>query len=110
MSTSDSGPGPSGSGQGLLRASDFWRPSESIVDGAERLAEAAVAALRLHRRITISLSGVRGVTSSFANVLLLRILQEIGTTAISERVTFETDSEAQKQVLERSVAAVRQPT
>lgn len=92
----------------VILASDYWRASESIVDGAARLAEAVVLALKSARTVTVSLRGVRGVTSSFANVVLQRVAEAHGPASMRERLLFETDSEAQRQVLSRSMDAAEQ--
>jgi hypothetical protein len=109
MSTSDSQAAQGGSPAVVVRASDYWTASDSIVDGATKVAEAAVQALRSASTIVISVRFVRGISSCFGNVVLLRVQEEYGPTAIIERLSFDTDSEAQRQVIQRSLEAVRQP-
>jgi len=104
MSTRNDGPG----GTEVIAASDYWRDTDPIVDSAARLAEAIVLALRSGGSDTVSLRGVRGITSSFANVLLQRVVEEFGPSAIRDRLHFQTDSETQKRVLDRSLEALEQ--
>lgn len=92
---------------GLVKAMDYWHPQDSIVDTAARVADAVSNALRGQRRLTVSLKGLRGISSSFANILLQRIVADHGSSALDERVLFETDSHAQAEVLRRSIEAVK---
>jgi hypothetical protein len=91
---------------GVVVAMDHWSPQDSVVENAERLADAIAAALASPGQVTVSLKGLRGITSSFANVILARTAQEVGGVAARARVVFETDTELQREVLARSLEAV----
>jgi hypothetical protein len=90
----------------VVVAMDHWSPRDSVVENAERLADAIAAALASPGQVTVSLKGLRGITSSFANVILARMAREVGGVAARARVVFETDTELQREILARSLEAV----
>ena len=95
-------------GSPVIAASAYWRDTDPIVDSATRLAEAVVSSLRSGGSVIVSLRGVRGITSSFANVILQRVVEEFGPEAVKDRLRFQTDSETQERVLARSLQALEQ--
>ena len=87
---------------------DYWRATDPIVETAQRVADAAAEVLARHGSVTVSLRGLRGISSSFANVLLQRLVSELGPDRLESLVHFETDNAAQADVVKRSLEAVRQ--
>lgn len=87
--------------QVTIRATDFLRGDETIVVGAEKLADAVLCALNDGATVTISMEGARGVSSSFFNVILKRVADQIGPAAANS-LCFVFDSEATRMVYERS--------
>jgi hypothetical protein len=80
------------------------------VESAGVVADAVVVYLADHDEVVVDLSGVRGVPSSFFNVLLLRVAEAFGAAALDSRVRFTLDSDAQQDVLNRSLSAARAMT
>ena len=95
------------SGERVVRALDYWRSTDSIVETAERVADAMAEALSTGGRVTVSLRGLRGISSSFANILLQRAISLLGAVELERRVVFDTDSESQASVVRRSLEAVK---
>ncbi|MBW2703205.1 MAG: hypothetical protein JRF33_20485 [Deltaproteobacteria bacterium] len=91
-----------------LKAIDFADAAESLVDSAERLASVLLEKLGGQEKVTISLVGLRGVSSSYFNVVLSEVVSVYGIDAIGDRIEFLFDSYAQELVLGRSMASIRQ--
>jgi hypothetical protein len=91
-----------------FKATDYVRNDSPGLDAAERLALAIVEALRGASDCTVlvSLHGLRGISSSFFNLLLGTVLDELGADAIRRQVTFETETRVQSEMLDRSRSAV----
>ena len=85
---------------------DYWRADDAVVDTAALVAEAAAAALRAHGTIHVSLVDLRGVTSSFVNVVIQRIAGEFGPAALSTRLIFDTANRTQRDVIASSMEAL----
>jgi hypothetical protein len=86
-----------------IPANSFRDPHDRIVASAARLADEAVRALAAHDVIEIDLAGMRGVTSSYYNVLLDRVLGVVPLADFPRRVKIRFDSAAQKLVFNRSL-------
>jgi hypothetical protein len=79
----------------------------TVVEGADRVAAAVIAALDVAPQVHVSLVRVRGVPSSFFNIVLLGVANRFGVDAAANRVLFDFGSDAQRQIYQRSLAAVR---
>jgi STAS-like domain of unknown function (DUF4325) len=90
----------------VLRASDYIDPSVSYVSNAIAFANVAIEAMSNSPQITVDFGGVRSVSSSFFNMLLSRIVEELGVDALRTRVSFRFSSTAQKVIFDRSFQAV----
>ena len=77
----------------------------SIVATAGRLADELVRHLRDGHSVHISMSGMRGVASSYFNVILKRITEDLGIKAL-DRLHFQWDSAAQQVVYQRSLKSL----
>lgn len=78
----------------------------TIVENAEILAAEVVKRLSTGAAVSVSLVGLRGITTSYFNLVLRRIVKSIGFESLSERVTFEFDSSLQRLIYERSLQAI----
>jgi len=90
----------------LLKADSFTDPNGSIVRTALSLADASLVKLQAGDDVQISLDGMRGLPSSFYNTLLLRLIQALGVEAVRRRVTFQFDSNPQREMYQKSLDAV----
>lgn len=90
----------------LFRALDFSKPAQTTVDSAAGLARAVGLALKSGDSVTISFHGYRAVSSSYFNALLVSLKTFVDSEQIRHRVDFETDSGAQRMILDRSFNAV----
>ncbi|HEU4394197.1 MAG TPA: hypothetical protein VFS92_01445 [Planctomycetota bacterium] len=97
-------------GDRVVRALDYWRATDTVVETAERVADAIARLLAGPGRVVVSLCGVRGISSSFANILLQRAISVVGANELERRVVFDTDSESQQRVIRRSLDAVKSTT
>ncbi len=55
--------------------------------------------------IEVVLAGIRGIPSSYFNVILLRLLDDFGVEQVKNRVTFRFDTDVQRMVFQRSFDA-----
>ncbi len=88
-----------------LKATSFLDSTGSIVGSAGRFADELVRNLRDGRSVNVSMEGMRGVASSYFNVVLQRITKELGIEAL-DRLRFQWDSTAQKVVYQRSLKSL----
>jgi len=88
-----------------LNAAAFNQEDGSIVGSATCFADELVRNLRDGRSVNVSMKGMRGVASSYFNVILQRITKELGIEVL-ERVTFQWDSAAQELVFQRSLKSL----
>ncbi len=86
-----------------FQAADFTDPDENMVQSAERLASAILDKLADQEKVIVSLRGMRGVSSSYFNVLLRSVATSFGAAALKDRISFLFDSFAQELVYERSL-------
>jgi hypothetical protein len=90
----------------VLSASSYIDPTQGLVASAVLLSEAVVAALGNTARVTVDLAGLRSLSSSFFNTLLLGVASRFGTEAIRNRLLFRFSSVAQQEIFKRSYTAV----
>jgi len=90
----------------IIQAKDFVDPRGLILESAERLANEVAARLKGGSDIEISLSELKGASSSYFNVLLLRLIEVFGANEIRNRVTFQFRTIAQQQVFQRSLDSI----
>ncbi|MGP1345291.1 MAG: hypothetical protein ACTS3F_01305 [Phycisphaerales bacterium] len=87
--------------------SDHLTPDRSVLDIAESIAAEIIHILDAGQsEVEVDLGGMRGVPSSFFNLLLLRIGERFGAAAI-DRIKFGFRSPLQERVYQRSLHAVR---
>jgi hypothetical protein len=88
-----------------LNAAAFMDSTGSIVATAGRLADELMRHLRDGHSVNVSMRGMRGVASSYFNVILQRITKELGMEAL-DRLHFQWDSAAQQVVYQRSLKSL----
>lgn len=90
-----------------ITARGFVDPAGTVVAGAEALAVGVLTALESSSVVHVDLQGLRGVPSSFFNVLLLAVAGRFGVGALGKRLVFRFDNDAQLRIYGRSLEAVR---
>jgi|HubBroStandDraft_4_1064222.scaffolds.fasta_scaffold452093_2 hypothetical protein len=90
-----------------IDAKDFIAPDGLIVGSGELLARRLVELLSSGHDLEVSMAGLRGVSSSYFNVVLHTLSEQFGPEIFSRRITFSFDSKPQREVFERSLASVR---
>ena len=88
-----------------LKAADFAQGS--IVQSGTALANEIVGKLRAGEEITVSFSGMRGLSSSYFNTVLNAVKASLGLDVIGQRLIFDFVSAAQQAVFNRSLDAVK---
>jgi D-arabinose 1-dehydrogenase-like Zn-dependent alcohol dehydrogenase len=91
-----------------INASEFIDERRAVVDCASLIAQEAVRELRAGANVVVSLRGVRGVSSSFFNVLLSAVAEVLQNDFSNQRFDVETETAAQKLILQRSLEAIIQ--
>lgn len=89
-----------------IQATKYMKPGAAPVDCAAVLGADAARAVAAGSPTVISFAGIRGVSSSFFNAILVVLRDQVGIDAAKRLVSFQTDSNAQKFVLDRSINAV----
>jgi hypothetical protein len=90
----------------VIQATDYIDPADSVVKSAALLADAVVVDLQRGGAVTIDLSGIRSLSSSYFNTLLSRVADQCGVEAIRDRLQINCPSPAQKAIFDRSYQAV----
>lgn len=83
----------------------FLSPSQSVVVAAEELAREVIAQLDAGGDVAVDFRGVRGVSSAYFNAFFQEVSRVRGVQVILALVC-QTDSEAQRQIIEKSRRAV----
>lgn len=89
-----------------IEARQFVDADNRPVESADLLAAEAVRLLASHDVLVIDLGGMRGLSSSYFNVLLKRIIQIMTAADLQRRIKFTFDSPAQELVFKRSLEFV----
>lgn len=89
----------------VIDAKRFIDESASVIDSAMRIGLEALGPLRAGQDVIVSVRGVRGVSSSFFNVLLATVSSELGAGTGRSRLTVDTETRTQAMVWDRSKAA-----
>jgi hypothetical protein len=87
----------------IIQARHFLDPEGRIVESAALLADEVVRQLASHNTVTVDLRELRGLSSSYFNVLLQRVSQVTTLAEFPTRVQLLFDSTAQQQVFNRSL-------
>ena len=90
-----------------IRATNFFQPDDPTVLSAERFAAAIVTQLNGGEDgVSLDFSGMRGVASSYFNVLFGDIISAVGAQVFEQRVKLYFETPTQKLVANRSREAV----
>lgn len=90
-----------------LDGAAFVDPQNRPVESAGRLADAASFSLGKGLCIGLDFGGLRSVSSSYFNMLLLGIVSKCGREVfVDDRLTFRFASRAQRDIFMRSYTAV----
>jgi len=89
-----------------LNAADFIDTSASVLESANAIGREAARILRDGGCVVLSVRGVRGVPSSFFNVVLSLVAEALANDFSDGRFAVETDTKTQRMVYERSLEAV----
>ncbi|HTW93998.1 MAG TPA: hypothetical protein VMD30_04330 [Tepidisphaeraceae bacterium] len=90
-----------------IDASKFLDKQGLAVESALLLATAVLDHLGRGETVEVSMVGMRGVPSSYFNVLLSRIVDGFGVGAMDGRVTFRFDTRTQREIFHGSLESVR---
>jgi hypothetical protein len=84
-----------------IRAIDYIDPDGLIVRSGELLARQVLETLRHDESVRVQLRGLSGISSSYFNILLKRVIEDMGCDVL-HRVQFDFASPLQKQIFDRS--------
>lgn len=90
-----------------LAAKDFLRPDETVVQGADRIAAEIARHHSVGTPVVLSVRGVRGLSSSFFNVVLAAVASGGPGHLGPDWFKVETDTQVQRDIFERSLRAIR---
>jgi hypothetical protein len=91
-----------------FNAEDWLDPDGIIVASGERLARKVLPDLQRGEEVLVRASGLEGLSSSYFNILLVIIRDEIGPAGLN-RISFEFSSPIHRAIFERSLSAVMAP-
>jgi len=77
---------------------------------AERVAADVIGALNRGENVTLDFQGIEGLTTAFATVLFRTLFASFTPEVIRARVHFRLQSQLQREVMQRSVQAAREPS
>lgn len=94
-----------------INAKDFVDPTRPVIECASRVANDAARLLRSGATVIVSVVGVRGVSSSFFNVILSAVAEALSNDFSDGRFSVETETPTQTLVFKRSLDAfAKQPS
>ena len=88
-----------------LNSKDFVDDGLSVVESASRIAAEASRLLRSGSNVVVSVHGVRGVSSSFFNVILAAVADALLSEGSAARFQVETETITQRTIYQRSFDA-----
>ena len=88
-----------------IRVKDFVEESRSVVDCAAAVGLEAARQLRSGAAVIVSVRGVRGVSSSFFNVVLSTVAPALQNDFSEGRFSVDAETDTQALVYQRSLAA-----
>jgi hypothetical protein len=87
-----------------IPASKYIHDDDAVIDSAMRVAVDVVDAIQAGRSVEVDVTDVRGIPSSFFNVIFRHIVDHVGKAGL-HRVTFDTTSSLQRSIMQRSFDA-----
>jgi hypothetical protein len=91
-----------------IHSKDFVVLDRPVVDCARVIGQEASRFLRSGAKVVVSVRGIRGVSSSFFNVILAAVADATAGVIDADRFVVETETETQRIVYERSLTALRE--
>lgn len=88
-----------------IDAKGFVDEARPVVECAELVAEEVSRLLRTGACVVLSVRGVRGVSSSFFNVVLSAVAEALGSDFGGGRFDVETETKTQRMIYQRSLQA-----
>ncbi len=89
-----------------IMAKQLLLPRDTTVESAARLAERVLQVLAASGTVIIDFTGIRGVSSSYFNVIFRTVGEDVGVDRMSRAVDLRYGSDAQKTIGDRSWDAV----
>lgn len=86
-----------------INAIDFVDPSQPVVDSASKVGIEVARLLRAGSNVLVSVRGVRGVSSSFFNVILSAVAEALNGDWDPARFDVDTDTPTQRMIYLRSL-------
>ena len=90
-----------------IRAGDYVDPKHAVIDSAALIVATAIQHLRRGDNVRLTGQGVRGVSSSFFNVVLRGVVAEVGRAELLNRFDVQTETETQSLIYKRSLEAIQ---
>lgn len=90
----------------IINAKDFIDESRPVIDAARAIGDQAAAILRTGASVVVSVHGVRGVSSSFFNILLSCVSDPLKNDFSDGRFAVQTETKTQDMIYRRSLAAI----
>lgn len=92
-----------------INSKDYIDDTKSVVECAGLIASEASRLLMSGANVVVSVRGVRGVSSSFFNVILSAVAEVLRHDFGNGRFQVETETDTQRMVFQRSLAAFFPP-
>ena len=88
-----------------IDAASYAQDDRPVLECAERVAVETHRILATGANVVVSVRGLRGVSSSFFNVILAKVAASLPAQSIATRFSVDTDTETQRFIFERSLQA-----
>lgn len=89
-----------------IMAKQYLHPHDTTVGSAERLAGRVLQVLGSSGSIVVDFSGIRGISSSYFNVLFRVVGESVGIGRMSQDLVLHYESDTQREIGTRSWDAV----
>lgn len=91
----------------VINAKDFIDEKKPVIDSATKVGDQAASVLRAGGSVVVSVQDVRGVSSSFFNVILSRVATVLHNDFDDGRFEVQTGNKTQALIYQRSLDAVK---
>ncbi len=89
-----------------IKAADHLDTRNGMVDSAMCYADAVLAGLATQTAVEVDFTGIKGLSSSYYNVLFKCVADRYGLDAIEARLVPRFDNQAQATVYQRCLQAI----
>jgi hypothetical protein len=83
-----------------INSNDYIGSDANVTESADLIANEATRQLKTGARVVVSVKGVRGVSSSFFNVIFAAVSEVLGSNP--DRFSVTTDTATQRMIFQRS--------